>query len=150
MQAPLIWLRAVSKGLNTLDLTFDPGVSEKFKSKVRPKKNTPWLDVAHCVCIQRFLSPTSACMRRSYDTPTFKQSGSPHTYQYYEKKRVPMYVCIYVCMFVRAIRCPRAHHACALACTRHKVQTGKDHQRTCHDSKYSSPKLWQESWATAN
>ena len=31
-------LRAVSKGLNAPDLTFDPIVCEKSKSKVRPKK----------------------------------------------------------------------------------------------------------------
>ena len=31
-------LRAVGKGLNAPDLTFDPVVCEKSKSKVRPKK----------------------------------------------------------------------------------------------------------------
>ena len=34
-------LRAVSKGLNAHDLTFDPVVCEKSKSEVRPKKNSP-------------------------------------------------------------------------------------------------------------
>ena len=44
VHASSLWLIAVSKGLNTLDLTFDPGVCEKSKLKVRPKKKYARID----------------------------------------------------------------------------------------------------------
>ena len=54
--------------------------------------------------------------------------SEPHTYQYYKKKRVPMYVCTHVDMYV-AIRRPCAHHASALhafSIRTPKLQAGKD------------------------
>ena len=82
-----------------------------------------------------------------YIVPAYMIIGAnlsePHTYQYYEKIAIPMCVCMYV-----VIRCPRTHHARALACVCHKVQAGKDHQHvpcTCVNSEFSSPKLLQES-----
>ena len=42
--------------------------------------------------------------------------SEPHTNHSYEKIAVPMYVCLFVCMYVVAIRRPRVHHAlCACA-----------------------------------
>ena len=55
VHASSLWLIAVSKGLNTPDLTFDPGVCEKSKSKVRPKKKYARIElVARAVLLQEF------------------------------------------------------------------------------------------------
>ena len=43
-------LRAVSKGLNAPDLTFDPVVCEKSRSKVRPKKKFARVGEDHVKC----------------------------------------------------------------------------------------------------
>ena len=60
------------------------------------------------------------------------------TYTLISTTRKSSYLCMYVCMCVWAIRRPRAHHACTLACASTRVP--------CANFKYSSPKLLQESW----
>ena len=60
------------------------------------------------------------------------------TYTLITTTRKSLYLCMYVCMCVWAIRCPCAHHAWALACASTCVP--------CANFKYSSLKLLQESW----
>ena len=58
------------------------------------------------------------------------------------ENRIRMYVCVYGRYVIHV-----GHHASALACAHHKVQVNKERQHVPYiNSKYSSPKLLQESW----